>query len=49
MHVINYLCGDGMGEHGDILQGADDKEDIHMRLITSLGAKHKITFYAKHQ
>ena len=48
LYIINHLCGDGMGEHGDYLCDVGNKEGIHdMHMITSRGAKCKIAFSAK--
>ena len=46
MHMIRYMCGNGMGEHGDGLRLSDRREGYRMRLVLNLGESRKIRFRA---
>jgi hypothetical protein len=46
MHMIRYMCGNGMGEHSDGLRFSDRREGYRMRLVLNLGESRKIRFRA---
>jgi hypothetical protein len=46
LHMIRYMCGNGMGWHGDTLNAADRKGGYRMRLVFNLGESRKIRFRA---
>jgi hypothetical protein len=46
LHMIRYMCGNGMGWHGDYLNAADRKGGYRMRLVVNLGESRKIRFRA---
>ena len=37
LHMIRYMCGNGMGWHRDFLNAADRKGGYRMRLVINLG------------
>ena len=46
LHMIRYMCGNGMGWHGDFLNAADRQGGYRMRLVLNLGEPRKIRFRA---
>jgi hypothetical protein len=44
--MIRYMCGNGMGWHGDFLSLADRQGGYRMRLVINLGESRKICFRA---
>ena len=38
LHVFKYLCGDGMGDHGDYFRDWNDKEEIHLHILDWAGS-----------
>jgi hypothetical protein len=46
LHMIRYMCGNGMGWHSDSLCLADRQGSYHMRLMLNLGESRKICFRA---
>ena len=44
--MIRYMCGNGMGWHGDGLQLGDRQGGYRMRLVINLGESRKIPFIA---
>ena len=46
LHMIRYMCGNGMGWHGDGLRLTDRKDGYRMRLVLNVGESRKIRFKA---
>jgi len=46
LHMIRYMCGNGMGWHGDGLRLTDRQDGYRMRLVLNLGESRKICFRA---
>jgi hypothetical protein len=46
LHMIRYMCGNGMGWHGDGLRVTDRQDGYRMRLVINLGESRKIRFRA---
>ena len=46
LHMIRYMCGNGMGWHGNSLRLADRQGGYCMRLVINLGESRKIRFRA---
>ncbi len=44
LHMIRYMCGNGMGWHGDFLNAADRQGGYRMRLVMNLGEPRKKRF-----
>jgi hypothetical protein len=42
MHMIRYMCGNGMGWHGDGLRLTDRQDGYRMRLVLNMGESRKI-------
>jgi hypothetical protein len=46
LHMIRYMCGNGMGRHGDGLRVTDRRDGYRMRLVLNLGEQRNIRFSA---
>ena len=46
LHMIRYMCGNGMGWHGDGLRLTDRQDGYRMRLVLNLGESRKVRFGA---
>jgi hypothetical protein len=46
LHMIRYMCGNGMGWHNNSLSLADRQGGYRMRLVMNLGESRKICFRA---
>jgi hypothetical protein len=46
LHMIRYMCGNGMGWHSDLLRVTDRKDGYRMRLVLNVGESRKIRFRA---